>query len=199
MSAGRAPGQRRRDRGSPTELPVFTRYYDLFLWSFERSEGFPKVLRPSLTHRWQALLVDALEQLLELRYTRDRAALFRRTNLTFEKLRVLTRALEARRALSPSQYEHFQRRLDEVGRQLGGWQRAHAQRSGSGPGPGRGSAPGPAEGQDDEDQDPTREAERPRRPALADVSAARGPGAPPLDPPAPGPGPTAARASRELP
>lgn len=127
--AASAPGRRRGGREAPAELPVFTRYYELFLWSFERSEGFPKVLRPSLTQRWQALLVDGLELLLELRYTRERAALFRRTNLTFEKLRVLTRALEARRALSPSQYEHFQRRLDEVGRQLGGWQRAHAQRT----------------------------------------------------------------------
>ncbi len=116
-------------RTTPAELPVFTRYYDLFLWSFERAEGFPKVLRPTLTQRWQALLLEALELLLELRYTREREALFRRTNLTLEKLRVLARALEARRALSPTQVEHFQRRLDEVGRQLGGWRRAQQGRA----------------------------------------------------------------------
>lgn len=114
---------------TPAELPVFTRYYALFLWAFERSEGFPRVLRPTLTQRWQALLLEALELLLELRYTRERAALFRRTNLALEKLRVLTRALEARRALSPTQHEHFQRSLDEVGRQLGGWQRDCARKA----------------------------------------------------------------------
>jgi len=120
-------------RTTPAELPVFTRYYELFLWSFERTEGFPKVLRPSLTQRWQVLLLEALELLLELRYTRERQALFRRTNLTLEKLRVLARALHARRALSPTQYEHFQRRLDEVGRQLGGWQRELARRASGAP------------------------------------------------------------------
>ncbi|MCO5164973.1 MAG: four helix bundle protein [Planctomycetes bacterium] len=125
MSRHQRPGA---GAAAPAELPVFTRDYDLFLWSFERAEGFPKVLRPTLTQRWQALLLEGLELLLELRYTREREALFRRTNLAFEKLRVLARALEARRALSPTQYEHFQRRLDEVGRQLGGWRRAQAAR-----------------------------------------------------------------------
>lgn len=118
-------------RTTPAELPVFTRYYDLFLWSFERSEGFPRVLRPTLTQRWQALLLETLELLLELRYTREREGLFRRTNLALEKLRVLARALEARRALSPTQVEYFQRRLDEVGRQLGGWRRAQQGRAAS--------------------------------------------------------------------
>ena len=92
-------------RTLPTELPVFTRYYDLFVWSFQRSEGFPKVLRPTLTQRFSELLLGALEELLELRYTRERAPLFGHLNLTLEKLRVLSRALKDRRALSLGQYE----------------------------------------------------------------------------------------------
>ena len=55
----------------PTELPVFARYYDLFVWSFQRAESFPKVLRPTLTQRFSELLLSALEELLELRYTRE--------------------------------------------------------------------------------------------------------------------------------
>ena len=45
-------------RTLPSELPVFTRYYDLFVWSFKRSEGFPKVLRPTLTQRFSETGVD---------------------------------------------------------------------------------------------------------------------------------------------
>ena len=82
----------------PSELPVFTRYYDLFVWSFQRSEGFPKVLRLTLAQRFGELLLTALELLLELRYTRERQPLFARVNLTLEKLRVLSRALKDRRA-----------------------------------------------------------------------------------------------------
>ena len=112
----------------PAELPVFTRYYDLFVWSFHRSEGFPKVLRLTLTHRFGELLIAALELLLELRYTRERTALFTRTNLTLEKLRVLSRALKDRRALSITQYEFFNRELNTIGRMLGGWMKANARK-----------------------------------------------------------------------
>jgi len=112
----------------PSELPVFTRYYDLFVWSFQRAEGFPKVLRPTLTQRFGELLLSALEQLLELRYTRERTARFARVNLTLEKLRVLSRALKDRRALSIPQYEFFNRELDSVGRMLGGWMKGNARK-----------------------------------------------------------------------
>lgn len=111
-------------RARPGELPVLSHYHELFAWSFARTEGFPKALRASLTLRFQLLLLEGLEQLLDLRYTRERDPLFRQVNLTFEKLRYLSRALEERRALSPTQYEHFHRQLDRVGRQLGGWQKA---------------------------------------------------------------------------
>ena len=113
----------------PSELPVFTRYYDLFVWSFQRAEGFPKVLRPTLTQRYSELLLVALEELLELRYTRERTALFARLNLTLEKLRVLSRALKDRRALSLTQYEFFNRELNEVGRMVGGWMKANARKA----------------------------------------------------------------------
>jgi hypothetical protein len=112
----------------PTELPVFTRYYDLFVWSFQRSEGFPRVLRPTLTQRFGELLLAALELLLELRYTRERTALFARLNITLEKLRVVSRALKDRRALSIPQYEFFNRELNAVGRMLGGWMKANARK-----------------------------------------------------------------------
>jgi len=121
----------------PDELPVFTQFYALLVWSFERAEAFPKVLRPTLTQRFLELLLQALELLLELRYSRKRQPLFARANMTLEKLRVLSRVLEARRAFSTRQYEHFNRELDSVGRQVGGWMkdsaaRAHAARGGAG-------------------------------------------------------------------
>ena len=81
----------------PDELPVFSAYYDLMVWAYARAEGFPKVLRPTLTQRFLVILLDALEGLLELRYTRDRGRLFRTVNLDLEKLRVISRALKDRR------------------------------------------------------------------------------------------------------
>ncbi len=110
--------------GHAGELPVFSDFYGLFVWSFARAEGFPKILRPTLTQRFLSLLIAVLESLLELRYRKEREALFRRVNLDLEKLRVLSRALHDRRALSTTQYAYFHRVLDGVGRQLGGWMKA---------------------------------------------------------------------------
>ena len=50
-SSREAPTRARR-RGVPSELPVLSDCYRLLLWGFERAEGFPKVLRPSLTSGW---------------------------------------------------------------------------------------------------------------------------------------------------
>lgn len=110
----------------PTELPVFTAFYEVMLWAFARADGFPKVLRPTLTARFLALHVEVLEGLLELRYTRERPPIFRQINLGIEKLRVLSRLLKDRRAFSVEQYEHFNREVDKVGRQLGGWMKQNA-------------------------------------------------------------------------
>ena len=130
MKARRRPT---RKAAVPSELPVLSDYYRLMIWSFERAESFPKVLRPSLTQRFLALLLEGLETLLELRYTREREPLFRATNLSFEKLRFLSRALKDRRALSLPQYEHFNRALNGVGQQLGGWRKACARQAGGAP------------------------------------------------------------------
>ncbi|MGE0711795.1 MAG: hypothetical protein AB7N76_30770 [Planctomycetota bacterium] len=65
MSRARRDDRPRQRRTAPSELPVLSDYYALLLWSFERAEGFPKVLRPSLTQRFLALLLEGLEGLLE--------------------------------------------------------------------------------------------------------------------------------------
>ena len=87
---------------------------------------------PTLTQRFSELLLGALEELLELRYTRERAPLFAHLNLTLEKLRVLSRALKDRRALSITQYEFFNKELNEVGRMVGGWMKANTRKAAEG-------------------------------------------------------------------
>ena len=47
-------------------------------------------------------------------------------NLGIEKLRLLFRLATEMRYLDPKRYEHAARTLDEVGRLVGGWIKAHA-------------------------------------------------------------------------
>jgi hypothetical protein len=66
-----------------------------------------------------------LEALLEATYTMERAQHLRRANLGIEKLRFLLRLAADLTMLDRRRYEHAARVLDETGRLIGGWMRAH--------------------------------------------------------------------------
>ena len=72
----------------------------------------------------------SLESLAEATFTRRRARLLDRVNLDLDRLRLLLRLAKDLRYLDRRRYEHAARRLDEVGRLVGGWKRAHRGASG---------------------------------------------------------------------
>jgi hypothetical protein len=63
--------------------------------------------------------------LIEATYTRDRADALRRGNLGIEKLRFLIRLAADLRLLDRRRCEHAARTLDDTGRLIGGWMKAH--------------------------------------------------------------------------
>lgn len=103
------------------ELPVFAAWVRFLDWLLDATEKFPKRVRFTLSSRIEALALDVLEDLVEARYARPKAAVLRRANLRLEKLRVLLRLCHGRRFLAHGAYEHASREIDEVGRMLGGW------------------------------------------------------------------------------
>ncbi len=66
-----------------------------------------------------------LEALIDATYTRDRTQHLRRANLGIEKLRFLLQLAADLRLLDRRRYEHAARTLDETGRLIGGWMKAH--------------------------------------------------------------------------
>ena len=62
---------------------------------------------------------------MEATFTRDRRAHLARANLGIDKLRFLLRMATDFRFLDRRRYEHAARSLDEIGRLIGGWSRAH--------------------------------------------------------------------------
>ncbi len=103
------------------ELPVFAAWVRFLDWLLDATEKFPKRVRFTISGRVDALALDVLEDLVEARYTRPKAAVLRRANVRLEKLRVLLRLSHGRRYLPQGAYEHAARELDAVGRMLGGW------------------------------------------------------------------------------
>ena len=81
---------------------------------------------PHQLDRIQTTALDVLESLIEATYTRERKDHLRRPNLGIENLRFFFRLTVELHYLDRRRYEHAARTLDEIGRLVGGWAKAHA-------------------------------------------------------------------------
>lgn len=100
-------------------------HYQFLVWLSPTLEKFPRTQKFTLGDRIQNQALDVLEALIEATYTRDRVPHLRRANLGIEKLRFLFRLAADLRVLDRRRYEFVARTLDETGRSVGAWTRAH--------------------------------------------------------------------------
>jgi len=99
--------------------------YRFLLWLIPTVEAFPRRQKFLLGDRLQSIALGVLEALIEATYSRTRERPLGEANLGLEKLRILFRLAKDLRHLDLRRYEHASRSLDEVGRLVGGWLRAH--------------------------------------------------------------------------
>jgi hypothetical protein len=100
-------------------------HYQFLTWLMPTVEKFPRSHKFTIGDRIQTTALDVLEALVEATYTRERTQHLRRANLGIEKLRFLLRLSADLRLLDRRRYEHAARMLDETGRLIGGWMKAH--------------------------------------------------------------------------
>jgi hypothetical protein len=100
-------------------------HFQFLVWLAQRVEKFPKSHKFTIGDRIQLVALDVLEAPIEATYTKDRAQHLQRSNLGIEKLRFLIRLAADLRLLDRRRYEHAARALDETGRLVGGWAKAH--------------------------------------------------------------------------
>jgi hypothetical protein len=105
-------------------------HYQFLAWLLPTIEKFPKSQKFTLGDRIENIALDVLERLIEATYTKERTQHLRAANLGIEKLRFLLRLAADLRLLDKRRYEHAARTLDETGRLIGGWIKAHATSSG---------------------------------------------------------------------
>ena len=103
------------------ELPIFVKWLDFLKWLLVTTDRFPKKARFTFSDRLNQLGLGIVENLVEARYTRDKAPVLKQINLSLEKLRVLLRISYELKFLSGSAYEHAMNCLQEIGKMLGGW------------------------------------------------------------------------------
>ena len=99
--------------------------YRFMLWLVPTVEKFPQRQKFLLGDRLQTTALEVLERLVEATYTRDRRRHLTAANLGIEKLRFLCRLAKDLGHLDERRYEHAARALDETGRLIGGWRKAH--------------------------------------------------------------------------
>jgi hypothetical protein len=99
--------------------------YKFLLWLIPTVEKFPRSQKFLLGDRIQSTALDVMEGLVEATYTRGRSRLLSRVNLGIERLRFLFRLSMDLRYIDQHRYEFAARNLDDIGRQVGGWIKAH--------------------------------------------------------------------------
>lgn len=108
------------------DLPVFVEWLAFLDWLLPVTERFPKKIRFTFTERLNNLALDVVEDLIEARYTRQKAPLLQRANLRLEKMRVLLRIAQQQHYLDYRRYEYAMNAINSVGKMLGGWLRLQA-------------------------------------------------------------------------
>lgn len=110
-------------------LPVLDRTYDFVKWLVPAVAQFPRQQRFLLGERIEGAALELLDLLVEARVSPEtRPQVLRQAVVRVDRLCCLLRLSHELTLLSPRRYEHGSRVLDEIGRQVGGWMKAGAQR-----------------------------------------------------------------------
>ena len=133
MKSKERSGQRRAGSadGTRTTGAALEAHYRFLLWLIPAVERFPRSQKFLLGDRIQSTALDVLERLIEATYTRRRAGHLAAANLGLEKLRFLIRLARDLRVLDPRRYEHAVRNIDDTGRRVGAWTKAHHAQEGT--------------------------------------------------------------------
>lgn len=110
------------------ELAVITKTYDLLLWFLPQIVKIPRAHRFTVGERMENQLCELLELLIEARYTKEKAHLLKKANLTLEKFRFFVRLLNDMHFINIKKYEFLSRQIVDIGSQIGGWLKTREQR-----------------------------------------------------------------------
>lgn len=104
-----------------TELPIIQKTYDLIKWYVPIIHRLPRVHRFQLGDRMISGLYELLEELIVVRYQRQKLPQLQRLNSKLEVLRYQTRLLLDFELLSHKRYQYVGQLINAIGTDLGGW------------------------------------------------------------------------------
>jgi hypothetical protein len=109
--------------------PALEAMYQFLLWLVPAIDKFPRNQKFVLGDRIETAALDVLDALISATYTRARDGRLSDANLGLERLRFFMRLSCELRLIDKRRYEHAARCIDEIGRLVGGWVKAHRART----------------------------------------------------------------------
>jgi four helix bundle protein len=106
--------------------PLFTRTFDFVTWLIPATNKFPRSQRFIVTKRLLDAALNFQERIVEANHRRGAARLekLRQADAELDLVRLYLRLAHRWHWLSAGQYRHASAMVAEMGRLLGGWQKA---------------------------------------------------------------------------
>jgi hypothetical protein len=106
--------------------PLFTKTFDFVVWLMQVTNHFPRSQRFFITQRFVDAALNFQELALEANVKRmpERLEKLVQADVELDKVRIYLRLTLRLEWLTPGQYQHGAFMVAEMGRLLGGWQKA---------------------------------------------------------------------------
>ncbi len=109
---------------SRSQSPIFIKTYDFLLWLIPVTLKFPRSQRFLLAERLGKQALDFYDLILDaVIEPAQQAEQLKAADKLLTKIRLYIRLSYDLQCLSQGQFEYAARRLDEIGRLIGGWQK----------------------------------------------------------------------------
>jgi hypothetical protein len=111
---------------SAHQTPLFQAVYKLYIAWHVRCETIPKKDRFTIGQKTESLLLDVLTLIVTAYHTKEPALkkdILSKANMSLECAKITIRLAKDVKALEQRWYVDYEGRLQEIGKQLGGWMR----------------------------------------------------------------------------
>ncbi|MBD3216389.1 MAG: diversity-generating retroelement protein Avd [Candidatus Lokiarchaeota archaeon] len=106
------------------QSPIFVKTYNFLLWIIPLTLKFPKSQRFLLAERLSSMGLDFYDLILDAVMEPNlQSEHLDQADKLLTKIRLYVRLSHDLQCISPKQFEHAARLMDELGRLLGGWKR----------------------------------------------------------------------------
>ena len=104
--------------------PLFIKTFEAIVWILEHTKKYPKHQRFVLAKRIEEAALSFQDQIVWASKSKNTADALRNADYHLHRLKIYSRLSVKMKLLSIGQYEHLAKRLEELGRLLGGWMRS---------------------------------------------------------------------------